>query len=343
MLPAETQIARCVPAITVIPPDRDIATLSLLGLEHSPDVWFDDGNVIVRAGTVGFRVFRGMLAQLSAPLETLLHGPNLAQCLVWDHCPIVDLSCNNTDATHFLAAIFKPNSFDSFLNTKITFDQIAAVVRLASIYEIPNMRRKALSFLSSVYPTNLKGFVAVGGLRPSYCRDQILPVIQFAREHSITWILPLAFYRYILEMNGTTQVYGVEYGDMKVILSPEDQKRYPDEIVHARERCGMHRRAACREARLKEGADLLPQVGTLPDILFTWPPRRADLSLDSSSHSQLCGNCLEDMKRWYSSRRKAFWDAVPSVFGLSDWVALEKMKEVALREWEDEDSEDATF
>ncbi|KAK6969201.1 hypothetical protein R3P38DRAFT_2814735 [Favolaschia claudopus] len=228
MLPAETQIARCVPAITVIPPDRDIATLSLLGLELSPDVWFDDGNVIARAGTVGFRVFRGMLAQLSAPLETLLHGPNLAQCLVWENCPIVDLSCNSTDATHFLAAIFKPNSFDSFLNTKITFDQIAAVVHLASIYEIPNMRRKALSFLSSVYPTNLEGFVSVGGLRPSYCRDQILPVIHFAREHSITWILPLAFYRYILEMNGTTQVYGVEYGDMKVILSSEDRKRCYD-------------------------------------------------------------------------------------------------------------------
>jgi hypothetical protein len=166
--------------------------------------------------------------------------------------------------------------------TRRNFDAIAAVFRLSLSYQIPALPRKGLTLLSSVYPTTLAELTSAG-FNPSYCRDQILPVIQFARKHSIDWILPLAFYRYCLEMTGRTFVYSVEYGGTQVALNLADQERCFDALNTMRaantaallERyvtrasdAGCTGGAAFRKSRLGEGAVLLPRLGSMPDLLF---------------------------------------------------------------------------
>ncbi|KAJ6582775.1 hypothetical protein B0H10DRAFT_1962415 [Mycena sp. CBHHK59/15] len=79
---------------------------------------------------------------------------------------------------------------------------IAGVRCLSSKYQIPSLARKALAHLSSM-------FINVGFAR-SCRRGQILPVILLARELSLDWILPVAFYHFCL-MDATALIDGMEY------------------------------------------------------------------------------------------------------------------------------------
>lgn len=224
--------------------------------------------------------------------------------------------------------------FDLLLTNKITFEAIAAVHRLSSAYRIPELQRKALILLSSAYPTTLAEFCDISS---SDCRDQTLRVIQFAREYSIHWILPLAFYRFCLEMTPQTLFHGVD----SVVLSVEDQGLcYEAEKLmvssHLDNLLARHAIAnrvdvfgctggdACRESRVIEADALLhTSLTSLPDIVSPWAPE---------PRSNLCQSCLEDMHRRHMQWRQAFWDDLPGVFELPEWGVLNEMKETALRE-----------
>jgi hypothetical protein len=248
------------------------------------------------------------------------------------------------------------SSFDPMLTRKISFDAIAGVLRLSTFYQIAPLRHKALALLSSVYPTSLPDFTD-NGLGPSYCRDQILPVIQLARAYNLDWILPLAFYRFCLEMTGRNLVYGVEYAGARVVLSPADQAlcfdargtmceannaailaRFQARFKSVSEAGFCTGGEACRVSRFREADTLLQAVGALPDLVRHWEPEAS---------SNLCPACLGDMREWHRSERQAGWDGLPGLFRLPDWTVLNKMKRVALGEEEEdnaeEDEEDVTF
>ncbi|KAJ7233718.1 hypothetical protein B0H12DRAFT_167140 [Mycena haematopus] len=339
------QYRQCADTLQAICDRRMKSTISLPHFERINSLWFDDGNLIIQAGTHLFRIFRGMLVKHSLVFEELLSSQNLSTYEVFDGCPILVVPQDGIAVGHFLAAIYNPNSFDQLIS-RIEFDAIAAVFCLSTIYQIPGLPRKALTLLSSAYPTSLAEFVDVG-FGPSYCRDHILPVIQFAREHSIDCILPLAFYRYCLEMTGDTQAYGVEYGGVRVVLGLADQKRCYD--AHSA-MCAANKAAVldgyatrvsdvgctggteCQTSRLHEGAKLLPRLGSLPDILLSWAPQ---------ADSQLCSGCLKKMQQWDLHLRQSFWDDLPCLFDLPDWAVLNQLKSATLGEAEDE--EEITF
>ncbi|KAJ7473821.1 hypothetical protein B0H11DRAFT_1728704 [Mycena galericulata] len=332
-----------VPENEILP---NLDPVSLAAVERANGLWYPDGNLIIHAGDLVFRVFCGILSEQSPVLQALLSPEKLSKCAVFDGCPVVPVPHSGSETVYFLSAIFKLKSFDSLLK-RISFDAIAAVHRLSYTYQIPDLQRKSLILISSVYPTTLAEF-STAGLGPSYCRDQILPVIRFAREHSVDWILPLAFYRYCLEMTTRTLFYGVEYSGENMVLSTADQARCHEatknmsktNIAESLARYdarlkddGCTGREACRDSRFREADTVLHSLGSVPDVFFRWTPE---------PDSKLCSNCSQETARWHDERRRAFWDGLPGLFGLPDWTILNEMKEAALRE-PDDDEEEVTF
>ncbi|KAJ7689013.1 hypothetical protein B0H17DRAFT_1135301 [Mycena rosella] len=327
---------------------QSMNTASLATVERAESLWFSDGNIIIHAGSMIFRVYRGMLARQSPILEKILDALKLANNEVLDGCPVIHIPFGALETAYFLAAIFDPNSFDSLLG-RISFDAIAAVLRLSETYRIPALRRKALILLSSVYPTTL-GELGRAGLNPSYCRDQILPVIHLARAHNADWILPLAFYRFCLEMTGPTLRSGVEYGGAQVVLSAADTEACYDaniamrtenlEQTWARYQArlpdgGCTGGGPCRTSRFRESDTLMQRViaRPLPDLIQRWEPEAG---------SNLCPACRADMQDWHRKRKQAAWDDLPRLFGLRDWNFLNKLKSQALGDPED-DEDSVTF
>ncbi|KAJ6505695.1 hypothetical protein C8R47DRAFT_967731 [Mycena vitilis] len=318
-----------------------IDTISLPGIHRG--LSYPDGNLVVQAGDMIFRVYRGTLARKSSVLEELLTPENLASYDTFEGCPVLRIPHCETDVEYFLDAIFNPDSFDPFVTKRISFDAITAIFRVNIDYQVPNLSRKALALLSSLYPTTLAEFTSAG-LNPSYCRDQIMPVIQFARTHSVDWILPLALYRYCLEGTGRDLAKGIDYGGTRVMLSRDDEglcadarsslvattmDAFEEHFVNRGGECagGAH----CRTSRLEEGAVLharLLRLRYMPKLHLVWTPQPG---------SKLCGSCLEDTRRWHVQQRESVWDSLPGLFELPDWNTLNKMKDAALQEVDEDD------
>ncbi|KAJ7163218.1 hypothetical protein C8R46DRAFT_1037180 [Mycena filopes] len=201
----------------------------------------------------------------------------------------------------------------------LSFDALAAAFRLGTAYKIPEWPQNALFFLSSAYPTTFEEFLVVS-CGPSFRRDQMLPIIQFARTYSLDWILPVALYRFCLEMTADLCMDGMEYDGTRVVLTSADQKRcftVREHLKVARSTCG----GPCCTSRLAEGKDLLEQGFIFPDLSFTWSPR---------ADSQLCPPCVAEMQKWHDDQRRLVWDSLPELFGLKDWATLTVLKNTAL-------------
>ena len=80
--------------------------LSLSDLEHHPEFWFNDGNIILVAQNIGFRVYRDLLAVQSTVFAGMFaaSSPRAEESL--GGCPVVQLERESPcDLAHLLRAL----------------------------------------------------------------------------------------------------------------------------------------------------------------------------------------------------------------------------------------------
>ncbi|KAJ7272126.1 hypothetical protein C8J57DRAFT_1225669 [Mycena rebaudengoi] len=312
--------------------------LPLDKLERVESLWFPDGNLVRGAENLAFRVYVGMLAKKSTLPAELCKQPPAGHI---DGCPVLRLPHRGQETNDFLGAIF---DFESAFDPG-SFYLVAGVLRLSAH---SSLKRTALAHLSTPYSTQLRAFPA--GLGPSYARDaQIAPLVRLARSLDVAWVLPVALYRFCVELSGDTL-----FGDLECGLSTEDSRRCYDAAtalrrartvaVLARFRgrmapcAGCTRAEACRGARMLAGAALLEGgLDCIPDLAAVWAPS-ADLE------EGLYDVCLAEMHEWYEGARRTLWDGLPALLGLPEWSVLNAMKEQALQQGaEANDDEEETY
>lgn len=79
--------------------------------KRSPKVWFDDGNVLLRAQDTLFRVYRGILGRESAVFRDMFALPQPANGEEVDEewgCPVVHAQDDVEEMELFLTAVFVP-------------------------------------------------------------------------------------------------------------------------------------------------------------------------------------------------------------------------------------------
>jgi hypothetical protein len=75
-------------------------------VKRSPDVWFDDGTIILEAESTQFKVFKGILAANSTVFnDMLVVGSNTDNNEMVENCPVVHVYDTALDLKHFLKAI----------------------------------------------------------------------------------------------------------------------------------------------------------------------------------------------------------------------------------------------
>lgn len=71
-----------------------------------PEVWYEDGNLILETGDTRFRISRGILASKSSPFREMVSLPQPLDEELVDGCPIVKLHDSPHDLGYFLKAIY---------------------------------------------------------------------------------------------------------------------------------------------------------------------------------------------------------------------------------------------
>ncbi|KAJ7061885.1 hypothetical protein C8F01DRAFT_987358 [Mycena amicta] len=163
-------------------------------------LWFHDGNIVLVAASVAFKVHRGQLRRHSEVFDDLFSIPQPPEQDLFDGCPWVEVYDCPTDVLYFLTALYDGLYFKTPQSTD--FPVVAGVLRLSSKYLVEHLRQRCMARLEVEWPATLAGWDsreqaatdALGHYAPrATCAHPIL-VIDLALQLSLPFVFPAAMY-----------------------------------------------------------------------------------------------------------------------------------------------------
>ncbi|KAG8906931.1 hypothetical protein FRB99_005705 [Tulasnella sp. 403] len=206
----------------------DKATLS-----RSEDHYHEDGNLILIAGDVKFRVYSGMLARRSEVFRDMFSMPQPTskrtssgsfienQQEIVDGVPAIRLADDPEGITHLLDLVLPVTSPCKPMESP-SFYALESTLTLTTKYMFDDLREWALSCLLHRFPHTLEEVAAHPTL--SVYKDPIVVarLINLARDNCLDQLLPMAFYALAVH-NWSDNV--LDCRDALSVLSVDDQAR----------------------------------------------------------------------------------------------------------------------
>ncbi|KAL1938262.1 hypothetical protein VTO73DRAFT_11713 [Trametes versicolor] len=168
--------------------------------KRDEEFWYDDGNIILIARDVEFRVYRGILAEKSPVFSDMFSlpqppaGSSSAPAAVADgSCPVVHLSDSPEDIRQMLRAFMPRDDMNLFLPKDPSFHTISAAVRLGHKYQMHTLLQQALGYLKTFYTDDIAIWSEYGEYHPPRFEDvHSIGVVNLARLTGETSLLPRA-------------------------------------------------------------------------------------------------------------------------------------------------------
>ncbi|KAJ7196395.1 hypothetical protein GGX14DRAFT_673252 [Mycena pura] len=305
---------------------------------HDKQLWFKDGTLILRTHKWVFRVYGGLLAAASPIFDDMLEIGQLQDSNTIEGCPVVDLQDDGDDVRYFLRALF---DYKCFLvpPAQTHFQELSGILRLSKKYDVKPLHIRAVTHLATAFPTTLDDYPGTSSWTVE--KADLIPIVLLARELSIEWVLPLAFYRVCGESTIAEILNGVDYEGRHFELSPEDRLRCLEQHVSLRgsaaaKICDFLWDLTCTYNNARVNADCMASRISARRIV---EGRRAEADVlplnlwRNSDWTQFdtgpC-RCVSTMKRARQEALNLFWEDLPERFGLVNWSELCDMKDADL-------------
>ncbi|KIM36584.1 hypothetical protein M413DRAFT_31620 [Hebeloma cylindrosporum] len=300
-------------------------------------LWLDDGNLVIQAESIQFRVHRSVLAMHSTVLRDCFAIPQPEEQEIVEGCPVVQFPLDSAaDIENVLCILYKnPEVYDS--QTPISMSQISTMIRLGKKYEFCPMYNEALRRLKQDYPRTLLGWKAIQGTRSSilHTNSFYFDIVNLAYENNIQFVLPMAFLqictKYSIKRDhdsdpsapvlvpgalhmclmGRTTFSSHFFRDLFLGL----HKTMPDKTCANIYHCPGALRLVSQQFTIWS-ADAGP---------ITFPLSWA--VIEGEIHKQgkrLCGACTKIAMVQFADAQEKFWMRLPETFGLPAWDRLEK-------------------
>ncbi|KAF8216732.1 hypothetical protein K438DRAFT_2007521 [Mycena galopus ATCC 62051] len=297
------------------------------------DLWISDGNVVLQAANMQFRVHWGVLGLHSSVFREMQEAregaPQPAKQPSVDGCSIVELPDNAIDVESLLKALYLP----TFISQKtLPLPVIGGLIRLGRKYAIKEIFDSALARLRSEYPTALEAY---DKMPDGFESIELDPALEFdtiilADENNISTILPCAYYCALTVLSLTELFNGLKRRDGTVAHLPSRDLR----------RCVVGREnlltkqfqqgftfgwalkwqfddcvdpAKCRRSRETFMAKTLDSATVK---VFPLASTVGDLC-------KLCAPCTKHAQQAIVAGRLKMWQELPKIFDLPPWNRLD--------------------
>ncbi|KAJ7274464.1 hypothetical protein B0H12DRAFT_399869 [Mycena haematopus] len=318
-----------------VPETSDILPYSspTLAVKRSPDVWFEDGTIILEAESIQFKVFKGILAANSTVFNDMLIVGSIPENNdMVEGCPVVHVFDSALDMKHFLKALHHVGYYDP-AETK-DFLLIAAILRLSTKYNVDILRRRALAHISSLYPTTLQEWDLRKDTAMEVFNARPFAVLLLAKETGHQALLPACMYLCADSVDINDILDGLTSIDGKHI-----ELDWPDKRACIRGRqnlllalrsevfafltgslqipnCASPQR--CDSSKLRWLQSLEASLGNgcpgIFSIKFPW----------ASFRKAVCDNCYTASFANSNQQRQLIWEKLPSYFDMPPWGELVK-------------------
>ncbi|KDR69921.1 hypothetical protein GALMADRAFT_76606 [Galerina marginata CBS 339.88] len=297
-------------------------------------LWFEDGNLILRAENSLFRIYSGLLAARSSVFRDMLSFPPPYEGNpTMDGCSIVTVYDSARDMGYFLQAIFDSSFFEP-APTPTELPIVESVLRLSLKYDVQYLRKRALQHLLTTFPMTLKAWQQRDDLRTIPPVDNTpFAAFRLAREFDLVWLLPSIVYCMSSHPFEKTLDHAT-WEDEQIDLSWADKRmciigRQKIVLTQSRQAITMMK-AASAEVDGCTGDSCGSTRQRCADILSGWDMAGIlDYFEDNSDvyYCDLCSTCRIAFKQSSDSACQAMWNDLPGMFSLPEWAALEEERQ----------------
>ncbi|KDQ49709.1 hypothetical protein JAAARDRAFT_42644 [Jaapia argillacea MUCL 33604] len=297
------------------------------------DLWYDDGSVVLQAGSARFRVHRSILSKHSHFLKTTFSLPQvqLPESETYEDCPIVRVTDSEEDWEHYLRAIYEWQYFRP--GRKAKFEVVAGVARLSTKYESPHLLQRAIDHLVSTFPSSSAAwnFRKDSRLIPPI-PDEFATYLRLALECNIQIILPaLYFYACQLPVAETMRALHSVQQSTETDLSTNfvvgrDRLREAETthtlafLIWGFRFPGCSQNCNTSQGLAKARSEALKR-STGTETYVQWCITHAG---EVGAHHGFCKTCCKTIEEGIQGGREKVWEKLPEFFGLSDWETLRK-------------------
>ncbi|KAL7283054.1 hypothetical protein ACG7TL_002478 [Trametes sanguinea] len=176
----------------------DLATVSISGtVKRDPDLWFDDGNIVLLCRDVAFRVYRGLLTRHSVIFRDLFSMAQPSTSETMESCPVVHISDPPDDLRHLLKVMCGLRNFPIIPGERMEFAELAALIRMSHKYHVEDLHTRAMHHFK-LYFTNDLAVWDTAGIDGNLFLHITLPdaiaAVNLARLTHADSVLPTALY-----------------------------------------------------------------------------------------------------------------------------------------------------
>ncbi|EIN14657.1 hypothetical protein PUNSTDRAFT_140893 [Punctularia strigosozonata HHB-11173 SS5] len=312
-----------------------MATLRYKSERHPPvvanslDVWYLDGNVVLQAENLRFRVHKSILSKHSHVFRDLFLLATPSDAPVEEGCPVVTIHDAEESTEHALKALYGQRSYYDH-GRPMRISVVAALLDFGKKYGIKQLQEEAESRLRHELPCSLAAWdKAYDGW--SLIEDED-GVTQLATDllwrHDISIALPAALYACSLRPVADI-MYGRQYDAGLVLLNDRDLRArivvgkedisracaasdFVEWLESDEPKAGCGTTQKCHEGRFAIYRALwggFSNLGALDPWWERWDRR-------------LCDQCRTVAKEKYESTRQEIWAKLPAMFKLPAWEDL---------------------
>lgn len=323
--------------------------------KRDEEFWYPDGSIILVAGDVEFRVYKGILAKHSPVFEDMFSlpqpsDPTSSASPAQDVCPVVHLSDSPEDLRHVLRA-YMPTGGPRYLSVackvsaKLTlarsvffskeppgysYDAISAAVRLGHKYQMSDLLDNAIDYLKAYYPIDFDAWYAYQQYGPpSFKMAHHIGLVNLARLVDDAELLIMALL-VCCTIDDTDIIHGFAREDgAREQLALSDiglcfvaRARLTAASVQIMLRvCRPEVSAACKTERVcSAGFDsVLMALEAIEDpaVIANPDPGFDAIGFDDAfCAAGVCVHCKEMVKERNLRERKAAWKKLPAIFGI---------------------------
>ncbi|GJE89894.1 hypothetical protein PsYK624_060060 [Phanerochaete sordida] len=309
--------------------------------DRSEDLWFEDGNVILAAEGMSFRVHKGILTLRSDVFKTLLDDASLERL---EGCPVFRVEDKGKDLHDLLYIIYNGGKSDWLNSTRptIAYHDFRRVVDIALKYNIEDVIREAEYRLSQAFPTDsLASWYSTGNnaLSLRFSSLECIDALRISRLLAVNSILPLVFYECCniapfmkivrgVKLDGIPEPIMLSQDDLALCLQGREMliqessriMRVFQELLFAApsDRCTLQ--PHCRQALLLLSLSASDAKLYLePNVLYpmdNWLDEH-----EAKPDSKPCRHCDATLRERIDTRREEVWSKLGKIFGIAEWPA----------------------
>jgi len=296
--------------------------------DRDNDLWFEDGSVVIAAGDVGFRVYKGILSSKSPVFKDLFSLPQPPGQEMIDGCPVVRVQDSPKEMRRFLTIMCDGSS--AWVDR--SWPNCRAVLTLSHKYQVNSLLLEGIQRLKERFPDDILHWdkqYEDDGIKMGSPQDCI-------SQANVARLLdePILHYRALYDccqLSSNQMVNGIVNEDgIRETLCSEDIRACVDARTNlAKENIVLllgrfstcpesahkvenSRTTRCKAARLK-----LVEKSSLDARLVSYNPLEPDMEIYGTLPYKLCEPCARFCTSTHNTMRQSIINKLGDILGLT--------------------------